>query len=324
MRKNRYTKLTLLHIALAGIWAVHLPVSAADNQNASIPLDLKESREEEIKKVSFKQIQRKSFPLTEEMVKDYKTEAERMEKLTNEEVRTTKVQNRTIKVTPSINQAEQIVLSSKNYNTNLIFVDSMGKPWPIQKFGIGASEFFTIDQYLPHALMVYPKKTYTKTNLTIILKGIETIPVVMSLVEDPNLVDYIVQMKINGRAGGEPLQSGYTQQLVSQPLIAKSDGLHEYEREMSDDITPDNSNRLRVLVNGQDVSSISAWQYKSHYYVRTQGELIIPTGKLITTSVDEFKLYRTPPISGIMIQKDGVMKTNIKLKKDKEEFYESQ
>lgn len=324
MRKKSTTKFSTLVLALGALSSLSLPVLANEKNQVGIPLDLKEPREQKIKELSFKQIQRKAFPITEEMIREFRENTEEMERVANTPLNTPNVQNRTIKITPSITQSEQVVLSSANYTTNLIFVDSMGNPWPIKKYGIGAAEFFTVDQYLPHALMIHPKMKYTKSNITVILDGIETIPVVMSLVEDPTLVDYIVQVKINGRVGGNKISSGYSQQMVGQSLIGKSDGLLEHERSMSDGITAANSNKLTVLVNDQEVSSISAWQYKSHYYIRTRGELIIPSGELITTNVDEFKLYKTPPISGIMIQKDGVMKTNIKLIKEEEGLYEPQ
>ncbi len=318
------TKHSFKHLALSATIALcfssHL--HAQEEEGSPIPLDMKVEREELIKDLSFKQLERLAFPVNEEQVRGYKLQAEEMLRLANEDLRNLEVQTRSLKITPSVSQTEQSVLSSANFTTNLIFVDSMGKPWPITKWIIGANNFFTVDQYMPHALMISPLIKYKKTNLTVVLKGIETVPVVLTLREDPKKVDYIVETKVNGFVKDDGSNTEYSHTIVQKKLGSNIDGVTDAERDMSDGITPKGAKNITVLVNEVESFSIKAWRYKKHYYVKTKGELIIPNGKLITTSVDESKLYQIPPISGLMIQRDGVMMTNIKLIPEETGTYE--
>lgn len=317
-------KLNIKQLALSATIALcFAPAAMAQEEGGNVPLDLKPEREEEIREVSFKQLERMGFPISPEQAIRYKLKAEEMERLANEDVRDLEVQNRSITITPSVSQKEQVVLASANFTTNLIFVDSVGNPWPISKHIIGASNFFTVDQYLPHALMISPLIKYKKTNLTLVLKGMETIPIVLTLKEDKSLVDYIVETKVNGFFEGAGTSSGYNHTIAKTRLGKNIDGATEVEQSMADGITPKGAKRLTVTVNDVESNSIIAWRYKKHFYVKTTGELIIPTGKPITKSVDESTLYQIPPISGLMIQKDGVVMTNIKIISEDGSSYEA-
>ncbi|WP_210498591.1 DotH/IcmK family type IV secretion protein [Vibrio crassostreae] len=304
--------------------AIPLTAVSAEQNEAPIPLDLKESRETEISDLAIKQVERKQYPLTEAQADAFKYKQEEYERYINEPIRDPDVQNRTIEITPSISQNENVILSSVNYTTNLVFVDSLGEPWPIKKIGVGAMEFFTVDQYLEHALTIIPKQKYKKSNLTIILDGLETVPIMLSLKEDKNLVDYIVQARVNGFNKNSNAHKNFNYKKIKPKLIDDTNKGLMHIQHMTDDITPEGGERLSVIKYGNHLQGISAWRYKDKQYIRTQGELIIPTGDVISTSVDNYKLYATPPISSIMVEQDGVIMTDIKIIKEKTPSYETE
>lgn len=295
---------------------------ANGQKQAKIPLELREAREQTLSELALKQLERKNFPFNESQISRLKEEKESYERFLNEDIRDPDVQSRTVEITPSVAQKEELILSSANFTTNLVFVDSLGNPWPISKIVIGAVDYFTVDQYLEHAVMIVPKVKYKKTNLTVILKGMEKIPIVFSLKEDKDLVDYIVQAKIAGFAENPNGSTRGNYQKVKRNVANNTGSAEEFIQLMNDNITPPDSVKLSVIKNGQQVSTVTAWQHKRNYYVRTKGELIIPDGRVMATSVDNYKLYEIPPIGGLMIEENGVINTNIKLIKEEMPSYE--
>lgn len=288
---------------------------AADDKKVNPPKDLKESREAELSDLATKQIQRKEFPLSEDQAIWYKTEREKQDKMRQESIRNPDVQNRTLEITPSIAQEERTIYASVNYQTNLIFVDSLGNPWPIVKYGIGAQDYFSIEQYLEHALLVNPRLKYKKTNLTIILKGMETTPIVLSLKEDKDVVDYVTQVKVKGFSDTKNNTERKYENFKKQ-VVKNNNYLNEAISLMSDNIKPNDALQLYPRKNNNDLVGVSAWQYKKNNYIRTKGELVIPHGNIVSTSVDGYQLYETPPINSAMIEMNGVIVTNIKLEKE--------
>lgn len=310
--KNRKLRITT-SLILAAI--ISTSIYAADDKKVNPPKDLKESRETELSNLATKQIQRKEFPLSEEQAIWFKNQKEEQDRMRQESIRNPDVQNRTLDITPSIAQEERTIYSSVNYQTNLIFVDSLGNPWPIAKYGVGAQDYFIIDQYLEHALLVNPKLKYKKTNLTVILKGMETTPIVLSLKEDKEVVDYVTQVKIKGFSDASNNTEKKYENFKRQ-VVKNNNYLNEAISLMSDNITPVEALQLFPRKNGNDLVGVSAWQYKKNNYIRTKGELVIPQGNVVSTSVDGYQLYETPPINSAMIEMNGVIVTNIKLEKE--------
>lgn len=285
----------------------------SNEEGVDIPLKLHEARETQISDLSVHQLKRRFHPFNESQARELKLQQEQKERFMLESVRDPSVQRRTIRVNLSVGSNNLDLFSSVNFQTNLIFVDKQGEPWPIEKVGIGAQEFFTVDQYLPHAVQISPQRKYSRTNLTILLKG-EVVPLVFTIKEDKDKVDYLTQVKVSDLSPSTKTSSfeRSPNRTVESPRISNTES---YVVDMRDGVTPEGASRLGLDKEGNDLLDVSAWQYEDSYYLRTKGEPIVPRGELLITGVDGFKLFKMPIVGLLMLESDGTIVTDIKIKK---------
>ncbi|CAH7379482.1 conserved hypothetical protein [Vibrio chagasii] len=298
-------------IGFMALIGTFLPNVAIEVQ--AVPLQLHEAREEQISDLSVHQLKRRFFPFNERQVNELKHHQEEQERFELESVRDPEIQQRTIPVNLSVGASDQNLYSSVNFQTNLIFIDSQGEPWPIEKYGVGASDFFDADQYLPHALEISPKRKYSKTNLTILLKG-ENVPLVFTINEDKDVVDYLAQIKVTSLRPGASSQ-GYSRPVSAASSIKRGDQSEQSIVDMRDGITPNDAKELIISKDDVSYSGLSAWQRGNSYYIRTTGEPIVPRGQLVSSGADGVKLFKLPVTTALMMELDGMIVTDIKLNK---------
>lgn len=304
-------KLASLITALAFVSVTTM--SFANEERVDIPLKLHEARETQISDLSIYQLKRRFHPFSESQAQEMKLQQEQKERFMFESVRDPSVQRRTLRVNLSVGSTDLDLFASVNFQTNLIFVDKQGEPWPIEKVGIGAQDFFNVEQYLPHAVQISPKRKYSRTNLTILLKG-EVVPLVFTINEDKDKVDYLTQVKVSSLSPSTAATSfkRSANRNIQTKRTSNSEG---HVVDMRDGLTPDGAKLLTLEKEGNDLLDVNAWQYEDSYYLRTQGELVIPAGELLSSGVDGFKLFKLPIVGLVMLESDGTIITEVKIKK---------
>ena len=293
--------------------ASDLPMSDLNNSGqVEVPLKLKPHRSAEIRNLAQYQLQRRFMPFTSAQGVKIKKEAEELVKIKNSPVRAPSQQSRSIDLDPNSVSVNPIIYASANFSTTIVFVDKLGKPWNVTYKGVGASDFFDVKQPNPYTLVLYPLKKYTKSNLTVILDGIIT-PFIFSLDESPSHVDYIIQAKV---AGISPTTN--VDEFKYAPLVADIDkSMVTSDKNidlMIDGVTPQSSHPLSITKGGAAMYGMRGWEYDGSFYIKTSGKILSPSSKPvgIPSSTGE-SLYKIQAINNIMVERDGVVFTNVKL-----------
>lgn len=299
---------------------IGLATTAFANSNsdepAPVPLMLKEDRDSELRELAAYQLKRRFFPMSNNSAVAVKQGFEEREKMINSSAREPDQQSRTLVINPSVVSGKPTVYASSNYLTTIVFVDQYGKPWDIEDIGIGASPYFDYKAVNPYTIWLFPKKKYKKSNLSVLLKGLVT-PIVLNLEESPEKVDYAIQAKITGIGSNTQInQFSYTPLEVD--LAHGSIHGDSAVMQMADGITPPETKRLSVTINGDETTEIEAWEYLNNYYVRLDGDVISPQPEQAASpSVDGKQLYKIPRISSLFVEKDGLLITGIMLNRNK-------
>lgn len=320
LRKTFKMKMTTLVVgSILSAWSIcsvasDLPMSnfGHDSDQVEVPLKLKPHRSKEIRDLAQYQLQRRFVPFTAKQGEDIKREAEEMVKIKNSPVRAPEQQSRSIDLDPNSVSTNPVIYASANFSTTIVFVDKLGKPWNVTYKGVGASDFFDVKQPNPYTLVLYPLKKYKKSNLTVILDGIVT-PFIFSLDESPSHVDYIIQSKV---AGISPTTN--VDEFKYTPLVADIDKSMVVDDKnidmMIDGITPPAAQPLTITKDGSMMSGMQGWSYNGDFYIKTSGKILSPSSKPVgmPSSAGE-SLYKIQSINNIMVERDGVVFTNVKV-----------
>ncbi|MGR5365653.1 DotH/IcmK family type IV secretion protein [Photobacterium damselae] len=283
-----------------------------DSDHVEVPLKLKPLRGKEIQDLAQYQLQRRFVPLTATQGAKIKREAEEMVRIKNSPIRAPRQQSRSIDLDPNSVSVNPVIYASANFSTTIVFVDKLGKPWNVTYKGVGASDFFDIKQPNPYTLVLYPLKKYKKSNLTVILDGIVT-PFIFSLDESPDQVDYIIQSKVVGISPTTNVDEFKYAPLVAN--IDKSMAVNDKNIDlMIDGITPSMAQPLKISKDGYLMSGMQGWSYNGSFYIKTSGKILSPSSKPVgmPNSAGE-SLYKIQAINNIMVERDGVVFTNVKV-----------
>lgn len=186
-----------------------------------------------------------------------------------------------------------IIRPYQGYVTSLVFLDSTGAPWPIQAYDIGNPGAFNVQwDRTSNTLMVQSQALYTTGNLVVQLKGLNT-PISISLVPGQPIVDYRVDMRIQG-LGPNAKTTGMGTGL---PAAASNDLLN-----VLDGVPPAKVRPLNI-----PGSTSQAWisdEKNGPMYLRTHYTLLSPAWISAMSSADGMNAYQLPKVPSVLVS-DG-------------------
>jgi intracellular multiplication protein IcmK len=191
-----------------------------------------------------------------------------------------------------------IVRTYQGFVSTLVFLDAKGVPWPISAYNLGNPNAFSINWDRKNILMIQAKTAYTYGNLVVQLAELET-PVVLTLVPNQRLVDYRLDVRVQGVSPQASDMSmpydkndGHTD-VVPQALITLLDG-----------VPPEGVTRITT-----DMSHLEIWQLGKTLYLRSRLPLVSPSWTHHAVSGDGTHVYQLPITPMLLMAMDGQLKT---------------
>lgn len=186
-----------------------------------------------------------------------------------------------------------VIRLQAGYITSMVFLDSTGQPWPIAAYSLGDPTAFNIQwDRKGNTLLVQSVTFYKRTNLAVILKGLNT-PVMITLLPGQEAVDYRVDLRVPGLGPNAMYAQSSLPGGASPVLLDVLNG-----------VPPRDSKTLKVL--GGDCQ---AWYVNKTLYLRTNLDVISPAWKSIMTSIDGMHAYELQPAPVILVLEHGKDKT---------------
>lgn len=180
---------------------------------------------------------------------------------------------------------------AQGYVTSLVFVDSVGSPWPVAAYDIGDPKTTNIQwDGKSNVLLVQASAPYGDSDLVIRLIGLNT-PVTLQLVSGQRVVDYRTDIHVAGLGPnskdlpmGTPLPGS-----ASQLLLNVLDG-----------VAPPGSKQLTVT--GGDCK---AWLLGDKMYLRTRLTVLSPGWIGRMASPDGMFAYEMQKSSSVLVSQYG-------------------
>lgn len=197
-----------------------------------------------------------------------------------------------ISLTPG--RAPHVLRLSADMVSTVIFTDSTGAPWPIVAVIAGAKDKLDIkrdDKRAPHIFTVAPLESYVTTNLSVWLEN-STVPIVMSVVGQQRLVDFMLEMAVQAR--GPNAKAPTVDYALSNELISAD------QNEILNGLTPQGAIELKVT--GGDAR---AWVIGNKMMLRTSMLLRAPTARRVFSGADGSKVYELPHTPVVNMVSEG-------------------
>jgi len=186
-----------------------------------------------------------------------------------------------------------VIRLGAGYITSLVLMDSTGQAWPIEAYSIGDPTAFNIQwDKKGNTLLIQALSFYKRSNLAIILKGLNT-PVMVTLLSGQEAVDYRVDLRVPGMGPNAVyVQNGLPD--VANPVLL----------DVLNGIPPQGGKALKVL--GGDCQ---AWLVGEKLFLRTSLDVISPAWKAVMNSMDGMHAYELQPAPVILALQHGKDKT---------------
>lgn len=187
-----------------------------------------------------------------------------------------------------------ILRLSQGFVSSLVFIDSTGQPWPIDSYDIGNPTAFNIQwDKQSNTMMVQSMTRYTYGNMAIKLVGLNT-PIMMTLVPAQQLVDYRVDMRVQGLGpnaapliGGDLLPSHVNSELLS----------------VLDGVAPAGATVKKVAGGDAQV-----WVRNGRMFVRTTSAILSPSWIGTLSSADGMHVYELLTTPLLLVSDNGRVK----------------
>ncbi|MFM5296279.1 DotH/IcmK family type IV secretion protein [Aeromonas veronii] len=180
-------------------------------------------------------------------------------------------------------------------DTDLVFVDSMGEPWPVRLAKV-ANPAYSVSTIAEHIVRIEVKKTFVTSSVNILLYG-QTQPLILRLKHQVNLKGNVDGVKTYRISGLSPMSE-------KKPIGVGGEPIPDLRLDLNpflDDLAPDDA--IPVQVNGP--SDVKVWTYKQKLVVRTKKTLVTPVG-LPLYGVNGWKVYEIEnPMPVIVLLEDG-------------------
>jgi len=237
---------------------------------------------------AYKQVTQEASPLTPEQIKSLRKLVDDAERAAAAPPRfMPKPVYSRVAVTLMPGETPPVVRLFANFLTNVLFLDQAGNPLKVLDINPGGASAFTVTPAKDGSnnIGLSPLSTYANGNISVTVEKVMT-PISLTLVSGQREVDYRVDVQVKGAASPNSRGAGTTGELPSQPSSVMV-GLLE-------GVAPDGAKNL-ISSNGE----VQAWDYKSHFYVRTSLPLLSPAYMSMQRSADGTAVYevtRTPVI----------------------------
>lgn len=200
-----------------------------------------------------------------------------------------------VAVNLSPNATPPVVRLGAGFVSSLVFMDTTGQGWPIEAYSIGDPSAFNIQwDKKSNTLLVQALSFYKRSNLAVILKGLET-PVMLTLLSGQEAIDYRVDLRVPGLGPNAVLaQNGLP------------DGTDPVLLEVLNGVPPRGSRAIQV--RGGDCQ---AWLLGTRLFLRTTLDVISPAWKSIMSNIDGTHAYEIQPAPVILALQRGKDKTLI-------------
>ncbi|MFA6409016.1 MAG: DotH/IcmK family type IV secretion protein [Gammaproteobacteria bacterium] len=186
-----------------------------------------------------------------------------------------------------------VIRLQAGYITSLVIMDSTGQPWPISAYSLGDPSAFNIQwDKKSNTLLIQSVTFYKRTNLAIMLKGLNT-PVMLSLLSGQEAVDYRVDLHVPGMGPNAMVEQNGLPGVANPVLLDVLNG-----------IPPRGSKPLKVL-GGE----CQAWYIGRTLFLRTNLDIISPAWRSIMTSMDGTHAYELQTSPVVLALEHGKDKT---------------
>lgn len=181
---------------------------------------------------------------------------------------------------------------AQGYVSTVVFVDSLGSPWPIAAYDIGDPKATTIQwDGKSNILLIQAVSPYSDSNFVIRLVGLQT-PITLELVSGQRVVDFRTDIHVPGIGPNSkdiPLGGVTLPESANQILLSVLDG-----------VAPSGSKQLTVK-GGEG----QAWLLGNKIYFRSRLTVLSPgwVGKM--SSPDGMMAYEMPRTSSILVSQYG-------------------
>jgi intracellular multiplication protein IcmK len=180
---------------------------------------------------------------------------------------------------------------AQGYVSSLVFVDSVGAPWPIASYDIGDPKTTGIQwDNKSNILLIQAISPYSESNLVIRLVGLPT-PITVELVSGQRVVDYRADIHVSGLGPN-------SKDIPIGTQLPKS--ANQLLLDVLDGIAPSGSKALTV--KGADCQ---AWILGDTMYLRTRFTVLSPgwIGRMV--SPDGMNAYEMQKSSSVLISQYG-------------------
>lgn len=180
---------------------------------------------------------------------------------------------------------------AQGYVTSLVFVDSVGAPWPIASYDIGNPKTTNLQwDGKSNVLLIQANAPYGDSDLVIRLVGLTT-PVTLELVSGQRVVDYRTDIHVAGLGpNSKDLPTGTALPSSANQLLLN----------VLDGVAPSGSKQL--IVSGGDCQ---AWLLGDRMYLRTRLTVLSPgwIGRMV--SPDGMFAYEIQRSSSVLVSQYG-------------------
>lgn len=206
----------------------------------------------------------------------------------------TKTIKRSVSISPGTSQKTEKIKLAPGFPTSLVFLDSSGKPFVIEKFISGNEEWFLDEKVSDHIVTVTPKVVAAKTNAHILLKGQTTLlTITLSVADITNqkvTIDDLVELRMPFRSPDSELE------VVNYSFPGEDNKENGVLYAFLDNASGEILDAEPLVFSDEAESLISGWEYKGNYYFRTKSAVSWPAYDRIVKSGEALPtyVYRTP------------------------------
>lgn len=279
---------------------------AATKRDSTVqePLRIPLEREALIDELTTERLFRRSFPVSNEDVIEYKTKKIEEERLINSPVKDPEISFRKILIDTSKKQNNETIYLSPNYVTTIQFLDKNGGLWPMQNYTLALGKNIIDRDLNSSSLVLAPKDIkFGRGNLVVLLEN-SNVPIIMTVEISPDKIDYRVEVSVNDY--GPNSQPVIYNTNPKQDMSFMANFVVEDLYSMLDGITPSDTYIKRKTSLPEDVE---VWVRDKVMYVRTKDIIIspnlVPSQYNKMQSPDNTYLYTVPYLNVIVLSRHG-------------------
>lgn len=235
------------------------------------------------------------YPMSPQQIEEYQRLLDEMKRASAAKLKPRAVpESSRVPISLAPGRAPHVLRLSSDMVSTVIFTDSTGAPWPIVAVIAGAKGQLDIkrdEKRAPHIFTVSPLETYVATNLSVWLEN-ATVPIVMSVVGQQRLVDFMLEMAVQAR--GPNAKAPTVDYALNNELISAE------QNEILNGLTPQGAIELKVI--GGDAR---AWVIGNKMMLRTMMMLRAPTARRVFSGADGSKVYELPHTPVVNMVSEG-------------------